>query len=91
MGYGTDLLILQTLAANGLVEERLKSVAVREPSVGPRSSPNEIEKALRNFIKELQQPPLRYFCISDLGTDFLKFVGSEPEPEQAAQPPASVK
>jgi hypothetical protein len=75
MGYGPDLLILQTLAANGLVVENLKSEAIREPAIGPSSSQSEIVKAVRNFIKDVQKPPLRYFCLSDLGVNFLKFVG----------------
>jgi hypothetical protein len=72
---GTDLLILQMLAGNGLVEERLQSLAVREPSVSSLHSQGDIERALRSFVSDLKKPPLRYFCLSDLGKDFLKFVG----------------
>jgi hypothetical protein len=76
-GRGTDLLILQMLAANGLVEEHLVSTPVREPAVGRTPSMTEIENALKKFIRELQKPPLRYFRLSDLGMGFLNFVGSD--------------
>ena len=79
MGEGSDMLILQMLAANGLVEENLK-VAIRGPSGSTYSSQSQVEKAIRDFVKEVQKPPLRYFRLSKLGMDFLKFVGSK-QPE----------
>jgi hypothetical protein len=81
LGRGNDLLILQMLAANGLVVENLKSTVARQPSVSRYASIGEIDKALNDFIKDLQKPPMRYFCLSDLGMDFLKFVGLVPEKE----------
>jgi len=78
---GGDLLILQMLAANGLVEESLKTIAAREPHIRPFPSQADLERAVKDFIKELQRPPLRYFSLSKLGSDFLNFVGSKPEKE----------
>jgi hypothetical protein len=78
---GSDLLILQMLAANGLVEESLKTIAARQPSAGSFSSTADIDKALKDFVRELQRPPLRYFRVSELGMDFLTFVGSKPQKE----------
>jgi hypothetical protein len=88
-GQGDDLLILQMLAANGLVEETLKANEVREPSVSNITSQGDITRAIRSLLQDLEKPPLRYFCLSVLGMDFLKFVGSEPTNEQAEQPPVS--
>jgi hypothetical protein len=76
-GQGSDLLILQMLAASGLVEEILKPAEIREfrfsrqePSIG------EAKRALIAYFKELHKPPKRYFALSELGRDFLSFVGS---------------
>jgi hypothetical protein len=87
LGQGTDLLTLQTLAANGLVEERLKTVAAREPSLSTNPSQSEIDRAIKDFIKQLQKPPLRYFRLSDVGMKFLKFVGLGPD-SATSEPPA---
>jgi hypothetical protein len=75
-GFGTDGLILQMLAAHGLVEETLKP-AVREPRLWAAMSQWQVEKAVKDLIKELQESPTRYFSISKLGMDFLNFVGLE--------------
>lgn len=82
---GSDLLIMQMLAANGLVEESLKTVAAREPHVRALRSQTDIERAVKDFLKELQKPPLRFFSLSKLGSDFLNFVGSKPEKEDDSQ------
>lgn len=74
---GTDLLALQMLAANSLVEEGLETKEVRMPSVDITSSRSGAERALQDFFKQLQRPPLRHFKLSKLGRDFLKFVGAE--------------
>jgi hypothetical protein len=74
-GIGSGLLILQTLAARGLVEEELKVEAAREPRLGAYPSRSQIEHAIEDFIKQLQKPSKRYFALSDLGMKFLKFVG----------------
>jgi hypothetical protein len=76
-GDGADLLILQMLAADGLVEERLQSLDVREPSVGSNPSLSDVTRAVRQLLKDLNKPPIRDFRLSELGRDFLKFVGSE--------------
>ena len=89
-GQGNDLLILQMLAGNGLVEESLKSIEVTQPSVGLSASKGDIERAIKDFIKQLQKPPVRLFRLSELGVDFLKFVGSEPKREQPEQVPTSI-
>jgi hypothetical protein len=72
---GTDLLALQLLAANSLVEETLETKEVRMPSVDITSSRSDAERALRDFFKQIQRPPVRHFALSKLGRDFLKFVG----------------
>lgn len=69
------------LAANGLVVENLKSTLARQQSVSRYASLGEIDKAITDFIKDLQKPPMRCFFLSDLGMDFLKFVGLVPEKE----------
>ena len=79
-GAGANLLILQMLAANGLAEEKLKSNSFRNPHISSRSSPSEIQSAVGDFVKQLQQPPRRCFCLSDMGRDFLRFVGPESPP-----------
>ena len=79
VGYGTDLLVLQMLAANALVEETPKSEEVRMPSVDITSSRGDAERALNEFFKQIQRAPKRSFALSELGRDFLKFVGVEAE------------
>jgi len=90
LGQGTDLLTLQMLAANGLVEETLKTLAAREPSLSTYPSQSEVDKAIKDFIKQLQRPPLRYFRLSDLGIKFLKFVGLDPSRHQTERPTSNV-
>ena len=82
-GEASNLPIFQALAAHGLVEENLKSIEPQEPSIGSFTSTDQIQRALRNFVKELRKAPVRTFRLSDLGVDFLKFVGSGPEKEQS--------
>ena len=83
---GSDLLILQMLAANGLAEEKLKSISIRNPHVSSRSSVSDVQRAVGEFIRQLQKPPLRSFRLSELGSDFLKFVGLEKEAEKSPAP-----
>jgi hypothetical protein len=75
---GSNLLVLQTLAANGLVEESLESAAKR-PSVRQYASRGEIDKTVDEVFKSFEKPPIRYFRLSEQGMDFLKFVGAVPE------------
>jgi hypothetical protein len=65
-----DLLLLQTLAGRGLVEERLESAPISHIAVPATES-----QALEEFFKQLQKPPRRLFRLSHLGNDFLEFVG----------------
>jgi hypothetical protein len=83
-GKGSDLLILQMLAASGLVEETLKPAAIREFRFSRQEpSMSEAKRALVDYFKELHKPPKRYFELSELGRDFLRFVGI---PSQDAVP-----
>lgn len=79
---GSDLLILQMLAADGLIEEKLKGPNVREPSIGSLKSLDDARRTIRGVLKELRTTPLRSFRLSELGSDFLKFVGPEKEAEK---------
>jgi hypothetical protein len=76
---GENLLLSQMLSANGLLHENLTTIEARPPSVRNHSSIGEIDRALKEFAKELQRPPVRTFCLSELGRDFLRFVGIEPK------------
>lgn len=69
-----DALALQMLHAYGLVEETLAS-SVQEPRLSSRPTEDEIRGAIRQFVKQLKQPTTRSFQLSQLGQDFLGFVG----------------
>src|ERR1700719_736362 len=86
---GPNLLVLQTLAANGFVEESLESAAKR-PSFRQYALRGEIDKTVAEGFKSFEKPPIRYFRLSEQGMDFLKFVGAVPEPvpeKQTEEPP----
>ncbi|SRR5260370_72291 len=69
-----ELAVLQMLAAQGLVTERIKPPKLREPRFGSNVSVGEAKHIVTEFIKELQQPPGREFRISEFGRDFLQFI-----------------
>jgi hypothetical protein len=73
-GKGHELLLLQMLAANGLAGENLQ--APHMPHIVMPASQAQARQALEEFFKHLQQPPRRLFQLSDLGNDFLEFVGA---------------
>ena len=73
---GTDLLVLQMLAANGLVEESLEGPSISKPSISSNISAAEAQRLLARHLRELEKPPTRSFRLSELGRDFLQFVGS---------------
>lgn len=70
---GADQLIAQMLSSFGLLEEGLRS-GFKEPHIR-LSSPQAAEQALRDILRELQKPPKQEFRISELGKDFLQFLG----------------
>lgn len=72
---GDEMPLAQMLSGNGLLNEILVMKEARLPSITNRSSFNEIDRELKNYVKELQRPPIRSFSLSELGRDFLKFVG----------------
>jgi hypothetical protein len=74
-GLGDGLLTFQMLAANGLVEEHLKR---EEQGMFDRfaAQPGPTGE-LSMYLKQLEKLPLRYFALSELGRDFLKFVGAK--------------
>jgi len=76
---GTDLLVLQMLAANSLVKETPKANKLRVPSISLTSSESDAQRALNELVKQIQEPPERSFALSELGRDFLKFVGGDGE------------
>jgi hypothetical protein len=73
---GADLLVLQMLAANGLVEETLHSARVQRPRISSRPTIGEAKQAIERLSKEAEKPPVRSFLLSELGRDFLHFVRS---------------
>jgi hypothetical protein len=87
-GRGTELLVLQMLAANSLVEEIAETKEVRLPSLSITSSEEHVRSTLKDFFDKLQRASVRYFLLSESGRDFLKFVGAEaevvPKPEASA-------
>jgi hypothetical protein len=70
--HGKDLAILQSLAADGLVDEYLEK---KRPSIptATYSSQREITKTLEDLLLEL---PKRCFRMSEFGEDFLKYFDS---------------
>jgi hypothetical protein len=67
------LAVLQYLAANGLVEESLKSeMKISDPRYANRWTPSDAERAINDALKAA---PSRHFRISELGLDFLKYFG----------------
>ena len=50
------------------------------------SACRNIERAIKEFIEDLQRIPLRYFSLSRVGADFLKFVDLGPGKEPGPQP-----
>jgi hypothetical protein len=75
-GKGADLLVLQMLAANGLVEETLHSATIQRPRISSRPTIGEAKHAIERLSKEAEKPPVRSFLISELGRDFLRVVRS---------------
>lgn len=73
-GSGTDALVLQMLSASGLVQETLHS-DVKMPSFTERDRPYEIERKVKEFVRQVAKPPTRTYKLSELGRDFLAFVG----------------
>jgi hypothetical protein len=65
---GENLAILQTLAANGLVDEHQEF----DPNMIPSrfSNENQVKEIIGKFMRT---PPLRCFKVSSLGKDFLEF------------------
>jgi len=90
---GDGLMIFQMLASNGLVEERLHPV-VKEPSVSSFATVDDAKRAVKDLLQSLRTPPRRTFSLSELGRDFLRFVGqrtaADPDsgvPQQAKEQP----
>ena len=73
---GEQLAILQGLAANGLVEEFLKSeMKVSGPRFSSRWTQSDAERALK---KAFNAAPSRHFRMSKFGADFLNYLGQAP-------------
>ena len=71
---GEKLAVLQRLAANGLVEEFLKSESsLSGQRFGPAATIDDAERALS---RALSTPPSRHFRLSKFGLDFLVFFGA---------------
>lgn len=89
--HNDDLLALQMLHAYGLVQEFLSS-SVEEPRFSSRITESEITSAIRKFVKQLQESPVRSFRISELGRDFLSFMGlpQGKAVQEKAPPPTSM-
>ena len=75
-GTDEDLVVLQMLAASGLVTESLKEPNVRVPRISFNSLPSssEARHAFNEIVKGLREPPKRMFRLSTVGRDFLNFV-----------------
>jgi hypothetical protein len=89
--HNDDLLALQMLHAYGLVHEFLSS-SVEEPHFSSgRITESDITSAIRKFVKQLQESPVRSFRISELGRDFLSFMGlpKGKAVQEKAPPPTS--
>lgn len=70
-----DLLALQMLHGYGLVEEQITS-SIDEPHFSSISSEGQAREALRQFIKNVENPKIeRSFRLSPIGDAFLKFMG----------------
>jgi hypothetical protein len=65
---GENLAVLQTLAANGLVDEHQEFHSGIVPS--RFSSENQVKEVIAKFMRT---PPMRCFKVSRLGEDFLNF------------------
>jgi hypothetical protein len=76
---GDDLLTFQMLAASGLVLENLFNPPINEPSISRYSSKSDLDRVVKDYLKELRKPPIRLFSLSQLGMDFLNFVGGAAE------------
>lgn len=82
-GHGEDLLVLQMLAANGLVTESLESKKAHKVRLGPpsESALRNAERQIKQLTRDLQRPPDRVFSLSSLRQDFISFVGLPNIPE----------
>jgi len=78
--HGDELLTSQILSGNGLLVEHFELHEPSLPNIGGFSSVHDIERGLKDYVGKLRQPPIRSFQLSELGRDFLKFVGIKPEP-----------
>ena len=78
-----DLLALQMLHAYGLVEESLAS-PIQEPRIPSRPSESDLRGAVRDFAKQFEKPTIRSFKLSQLGQDFLDFMGLPKSPTKTA-------
>ncbi len=78
-GKGADMLVLQMLAANALVEESLDSAPAQRLRISSTPTIREAKRALESLGKQTKKPPVRSFLLSELGRDFLRFVGSSKE------------
>jgi hypothetical protein len=67
------------LAANGLVEESFETERFRQMSISHANSSSQAQQVLRDFVRQLERPSARSFKLSELGRDFLRFVGSRNE------------
>lgn len=65
---GELLAVLQTLAANGLVDEHQEFHSGLAP--GRFSNENQVKEVIAKFLRT---PPMRCFKVSRFGEDFLKF------------------
>lgn len=76
---GEALAVLQTLAANGLVDEHQEYYPGIVPSqISTQSQVNEV------IAKFMRTPPMRCFRVSRLGEDFLKFFDDLTRPDRPA-------
>jgi hypothetical protein len=82
LGSGDEnLLALQMLHAYGLVQEEITS-SISQPSI-PTSfrSESQVRSAIREFTKSVETPTIhRSFRLSQLGDEFLRFVGLPKNP-----------
>jgi hypothetical protein len=76
---GEELAMLEKLVSNGLIEEWLESHRRGSmPSYSSGANPSRIAKQLKDYI---DQPPSRCFSISELGLDFVTYLGIKAETE----------
>jgi hypothetical protein len=74
-----SLMVLQQLAAEGLVEETIEGP--KPPIPRPISSQADAMSFLAELLEDLSKPPVRCFRLSEFGRDFITFVALKQEQE----------